>query len=144
MPPRLRAVLGTALTWGAVWSLGAFATVANWRVLAHFNASTALLLLRTMRDLGLRGALAGTIFAVLLHYAARRTGSIDALSIRRTARWGALGGLAVVALTIPQHVIGPGMILALGLGAAVGAASGAGSLLLARRATVGLRRAQPE
>ena len=41
------------------------------------------------------GMISGAIFAITLSVAERRKGSLDALSMRRVAGWGAIGGVAL-------------------------------------------------
>jgi hypothetical protein len=49
MSRRMRGVLGTALTWGAVWPLAALAKVPPLSFLTHFRVSTGVFLLRAVR-----------------------------------------------------------------------------------------------
>jgi hypothetical protein len=93
--------------------------------------------------------ISGAVFAVTLSVAERRKGSLDALSLRRVAGWGAIGGMALPMLLLPFYYYGtvPGgfgqatvVILQNGL---LGAGSAAASLSLARRAT-GVLPARPK
>jgi hypothetical protein len=84
------------------------------------------------------GFVNGALFAAMLAVAERRRGTLDGLSMRRTALWGALGGLALpifgaasLSLTLPF------MLASTALSLAFGAASAAGTLALARRAPEG-------
>lgn len=85
------------------------------------------------------GAISGAIFAVALSVAERRTGSLDALSMRRVAAWGAVGGVGLPLLLLPYYFAT--IPNALGFAATVtvmngvlGAGAAAASLSLARRA----------
>jgi hypothetical protein len=132
---RLRGVLITALIWGAGWSLVGLAlgavTVFGFRVFGLALPGPWSFLLDLMLGFGLMGVGGGSVFAVALSVAERRSGSLAALSMSRTGAWGALGGVAVWgSLYLMGH--GAPMIFGAQL-ALVGAALAQGSLALARR-----------
>jgi hypothetical protein len=90
------------------------------------------------------GAISGGVFAVVLGWAERRR-TIEALSIVRTALWGALGAsalpvilLGVDMLSTPAGLRGYGWrfpFVVIGVSAALGAGCAAATLGLARRPT---------
>jgi hypothetical protein len=158
---RIRGVLGTALTWGIVWSLAGLACggVELYRTRprahgmsaaasVHFMMGPAAIIAAIMLPplvgfFAVTGGAAGAIFALSLSHV-KRVGSVEALSIRRVAVWGAIGGMAVPLMRIVSHlpshgspslsVFIRGTLSFLGIASLLGAASAAGSLALARRA----------
>lgn len=148
-------MLGTALIWSAAWALACLPLVV-WPVYhqllfhdpIHPLRQILELALPAMRNYAVLGALAGAVFALVLTRAARRVGSVDDLSVRRTAAWGALGGLVLpgVALLLVLAGSAPlggyaGQLLGLLVGGTVvGAALAAGTLTIARRAPAALPR----
>ena len=86
---------------------------------------------------GVLGFVGGGVFSTVLRIAEgdRR---FDELSLPRFALWGAIGGGALGLLTVLLRVVGLGVtplaIAVVGTAGLLGAASAAGSLLLARRA----------
>lgn len=145
-PTRLRGTLGTGLTWAIAWAVGGLAIGVSsvlfpflpWeRFFAVFDAP--------LPALAIPGFVGGLLFSVVLRIAARRTRFAD-LSLPRFALWGALGGLLLTG--VPLALIGLDVlagadasvgalarlagVLALPF-TALGAASAAGSLAIARR-----------
>jgi hypothetical protein len=136
---RIRAILGTALTWGAVWAvLGVAGGVRGLFVLAWLRESPSVILLNAAIGFGASGVIAGAIFALALGTAERRTGSLHGLSIRRTGVWGAIGGLTLpllfAILTRPFPGSGYVNLEQMGIGIMLGTATAVGSLVLERRA----------
>lgn len=100
---RLRGVLGTALTWGAGWTVIG-SVIGGAQVLALRTAGSPIpmtlsrfIVLVTLRW-AVFGAISGALFALVLWYAGRRVASLSVLSTIRSAGWSALAG-AVVPLT---------------------------------------------
>jgi hypothetical protein len=90
-------------------------------------------LLRMAMNNSVAGFLAGTAFAAILSIA-ERNHSLEDLSLRRIALWGAGGGLA---LSFIPLVIGVPLAYLLGplvINAGIGAGMATGSVALARRA----------
>ena len=145
MNKRLRGVLGTALTWGAGWTVIGLAVGALQAI--GLRAAGITIPMETSRFLALVtlrwtvfGIVAGSLFALALWYAGRRMTSFRALSGRRAALWG-LGAGATLPLgfsaflvaggnSVPMIALVPFVITA-GL---FGAATAGGSVALARRA----------
>lgn len=123
---RIRGIIGTGITWAMAWvGLGA-----GLGALAGLNLGY---LLRMAMGNSIGGFLAGVSFAVILSVAERNR-SLEDLSLRRVALWGAGGGLAIslipLAAGIPvAYLLGPLMI-----NAGIGAGMATGSVALARRA----------
>ena len=123
---RARGVLGTALTWAAAWvglGIGIGALVGfSLRYIVPLALNNAV-----------GGFIAGASFAVILSIAERHK-SLEDLSLRRVAMWGAVGGLLLscipLAFGVPlAYLLGP-LVINMGIGA--GMASG--SVALAKRA----------
>jgi hypothetical protein len=117
--------VGTGITWALAWvGLGA-----GIGILAGLDLSY---LLRMAMGNSVGGFLAGASFAAILSVAERRH-SLEDLSLRRVALWGAGGGLALslipFAAGIPlAYLLGP-----LVINAGIGAGMAMGSVILARR-----------
>ena len=135
----LRGVLGTA----AAWSVACVPlTLATWGIVAAFGGTFP-----PARDLGpmlvgaaARGAISGGVFAVVLAIAGRRR-SFGTLRFRDMVLWGAVGGVLMPAVGFGVHALttplsAPPLALGIGLGitAAVGAETAAGTLWIARKA----------
>jgi hypothetical protein len=156
---QLRAVLRTALTWGAAWAAAGGGILA---LLALFDANPAIESLPERVGMavfagvswgvrfGIAGAVIGTLFsaAVSLSYAGRRLRDI------RPARFALLGavvgGVGVPLYLQLMNVLSGGGMLAWGLvssdavlGSVLGAAAAGGSILLARRADALSAGAEP-
>jgi hypothetical protein len=119
-------------TWGAAWSAAGF--VPRW--LFGINSDLPFPLL-----FGGLGFIAGVSFSGLLVLTeGRRT--LDQMSLRRLAGWGAMGGLLFSALFVRGASLGWGEVLAITTTFALACAvSASGSLALARRA---VRRELPD
>jgi len=115
----LRGVLGTGLTWAAIWA--AFGAAA-WGIVRVVNpgsidAGEGLLVAAT--TLAVAGFISGTGFAVALSLAERRH-SLKDLSLPRVALWGALGSAIIPLLTQVDNSM---IIITCPLGAAIAAAT---------------------
>lgn len=150
MPRRFRGVAGTAATWAAVWSvLGVAPSVAvqlfwfgRHRTEMLVAADVALMAANGIPFWGVWGAISGTAFAVIT-IIGEHSRSVDTVSARRIALWGALAGLPVplvataVMLTL-THAPTIGILSVMsgifGVGALLGSACAVASLALARRA----------
>ena len=145
---RLRGLFGTALAWGAGWSvvgltLGALA----WLTGAVPGFGPAALAGVVVRWAGL-GAAAGTGFAAILAIADRRVASVDELKADRTARWGALGGAVLpIVLLGTFWAAHPGAfmfgVLFIPLGSGLAWGSARWSLRLAQRAVRSASESRP-
>lgn len=143
---RLRGVLFTALTWAVGWTPFGIAWAAYaWYFLGHhLPAGTSRPPTGFLAALVLAwatfGAVSGAVFATALTLAERRR-SLDELSVWRTALWGALGALALPVALMSLAVKEGGLValplapvlVTVGVSAALGAGSAAGTLALARR-----------
>jgi hypothetical protein len=144
-----RGVVVTALIWSAVWTaVGALIGVLEFFSWSPTSFSLVDVLMRAtgpMTVLGIAGLSAGATFAVVLSRA-ERGGSIDAMPIRRAAKWGtaagltfAVAGLMVIALVFGiQEILMTMSLVWTAVAAVCGAASAAGSLVIARKGTPGL------
>ena len=89
---------------------------------------------------GITGALSGWTFAAILTGAERRR-NLQTISVARVAVWGALGsiglwyGLRLIPMTVTQFLLFRGHAFSLAVAGMLGAASAAGSVLIARRAS---------
>lgn len=122
---RVRGILGTAFTWAIAWiGLGA-----GLGVLAGFP-------LRYLPQMALNssvaGFMAGASFAVILSVA-ERNHSLEDLSLRRVALWGAVGGLILSVIPMAFGVPVPYLLGPLVINSGIGAAMASGSVVLARR-----------
>ncbi len=137
---RLRGVIGTALTWGTSWATVGLVLGSIALRFVPPGVLPADALFQTTLRWGILGTVSGAAFAIALSLAEkRRARAVDELTGRRVAWWGAVGGAALpaavlpfVALTVPAALI-PALFL-VPVGSALGAASAAASLRLARRA----------
>ena len=125
---RLKGALGTALTWGVAWSLtgmllGTTGFLGDLRLVEYavFGGVFAVL-----------GFLGGGIFSTVLALTEGRR-RFDQLSLPRFALWGALGG-ALMSLSMAALGESAALFNTVSFFAVLGAASSAGSLVLARRA----------
>ena len=145
---KVRALFKTALVWGAAWApVGVVWGIASWLGLgsAPWWSMPLVWVVPPAIMWGTWGFVNGAAFAALLAAGEARR-PLDELSPARAALWGALGGgamplLVLTLLTLvtrPIGVLTPGwMVSLLGAGAisaALGAASAAGTVTLARRA----------
>ena len=135
----LRGVLGTAVAWGLAWIP---LTLATWSAVAVLGGNVPPLSAFGPIVVGaaIRGAISGAAFATVLAIAGRRR-TFANLRLRDMLVWGAVGGLVapvislgVIAVTtsvsIPLLTVGFGLAVASG----IGALSGVGTLVIARRA----------
>lgn len=157
---RLRAVLRTAVTWGAAWGVagGALATIVG---LFEPNPGIESLLERLGLSVlggimwgirfGIVGAVIGTVFssAVRARYQGRRLSDID--PVRFSILGAVVGGVGVPLYLQAMNVLSGGGPIAWGLvlddaplAALLGGAAAAGSILLARRADALPHGAQPD
>lgn len=136
---RARGIAGTALLWAAAWGLAGLALGALLWAFTGPHPGPGSLVLGAARWWATLGAVAGAAFALVLAAAERRARSLGALSAGRVARWGALGGAVLPLLLLPLFwaahpgALGFGVLL-VPLSSALGAASAAGFLRVARRA----------
>jgi len=122
---RVRGVLGTAFTWALAWiGLGA-----GLGALAGFPLSY---LLRMALNSSVAGFIAGASFAVILSVAERNQ-SLEDLSLKRVALWGAVGGLLLSVIPMAFGVPVPYLLGPLVINSGIGAAMASGSVVLARR-----------
>ena len=135
----LRGVLGTAAAWSLAWIP---LTLASWSVTAALFGNAPPLEYWGPMVIGaaIRGAISGAAFATVLAIAGRRR-TFASLRLRDMALWGAVGGVVAPAVTLGAIAIMsssavPVLTIGLGLGfaSALGAASAAGTLWVARRA----------
>lgn len=100
---RIRAVLVTAVLWGAAW----FAPGLVWIGRTEMHRSDGLpFSLLTVKGYAFQNwavivAIGGTLFALTLGLAERRRSSLDSLSMRRVNSWGAIDGAAFPLVVIP-------------------------------------------
>jgi hypothetical protein len=122
---RVRGIIGTGVTWALAWvGLG-----------AGIGALTGFplgFLFRMAMNNAVAGFLAGASFAVILSIAERHH-TLEDLSLRRVALWGASGGALLsflpLAFGIPiAYLLGP-----LVINVCIGAGMATGSVALARR-----------
>ena len=123
---RVRGVLGTAFTWAVAWTgLGvAFGALAG--VQLSFWVPMAL-------NGAAAGFIAGASFAVILSVAERKN-TLEGLSLRRVALWGAVGGLLLSFIPMAFGVPVPYLLGPLVINTGIGAGMATGSVFLARRA----------
>jgi hypothetical protein len=126
---RVRGVLGTAFTWAIAWTglgvgFGALAGIqlGYWVPMA-LNGAAA-------------GFIAGASFAVILSIAERKN-TLEGLSLRRVALWGAVGGLLLSFIPMAFGVPVPYLLGPLVINTGIGAGMATGSVFLARRAQGG-------
>lgn len=123
---RIRGIIGTGVTWALAWvGLGA--------VVGAFVGYPASFLLRIALSNSVSGFIAGSAFAVILSVAERKH-TLEGLSLRRVALWGAIGGgllsFIPMAYGVPlAYLLGP-----LVINGGIGAGMAAGSVAMARRA----------
>jgi hypothetical protein len=122
---RIRGIIGTGVTWALAWvGLGA-----GIGALTGFPLSY---LLRMAMNNSVAGFIAGASFAVILSVAERHH-TLEDLSLRRVALWGAAGGALLsflpLAFGIPlAYLLGP-LVINVGIGAGMAT----GSVALAKR-----------
>ena len=123
---RVRGVLGTAFTWAVAWTglgagLGLLAGIPfNFLIPMALNGAAA-------------GFIAGASFAVILSIAERHR-TLEDLSLRRVALWGAVGGLLLSFIPMAFGVPVPYLLGPLVINAGIGAGMATGSVFMARRA----------
>ena len=128
----IRGALGIGLAWAVAW----FGAGLVLLLVVGFGAADVPFPL----FFGLLGFLAGVTFSVVLGMVERRR-RFDQMSLPRFAGWGGVGGFVLAGLFVSAVVLGGDRtflnnLVFLGpLFAAAGAASAAGSLALARKAT---------
>ncbi len=142
---RLRGILRTALVWGIAWTLPGIVWVRGllWLTHAQVPGLGGVFWSSVIQNWTLVGAISGALFALVFSAAERRTHSLESLSMRRFAMWGAIGGAGLPLILFPAmaRMIPSAIGQALGAAAVyglLGAASAAGSLRLARRANPAL------
>jgi hypothetical protein len=154
MNQKTRATLGTVMMWSVGWAACGLALgvlrLALVAALGAWHPAPLLLLLLPALRWAVLGAAAGALFALALRRSGRRLPSLEALSPPRAAVWGAGAGLAlplgvlVAALALGAVAWPAALVLGvLGLGAALGAGTAAGTVAIARRAPVALAAPRP-
>ena len=123
---RVRGILGTAATWAVAWvglgiGIGALVGI-DLRFIVPMALNSAV-----------AGFIAGTSFAVILSIAERRS-SLEELSFRRVASWGAGGGLVLSFIPLAFGMPLPLLLGPLVINAGIGAGMATGSVALAKRA----------
>jgi len=123
---KIRGIVGTGLTWAGAWiGLGAVLGV-----VAGFPL-TSVFRLALSNSIG--GFIAGASFALILSVAERKR-TLDDLSLRRVALWGAVGGVVVTSIPL---LFGTPLAFLLGpllINGGIGASLASGSVVMARRA----------
>ena len=140
---RLRGVTVTALLWAFVWAFIGALLIA-FEVIRHGGNPTGpigLAFLAATTSFGILGAFSGSVFAVVLALLERRR-TLEDLSMRRVAAWGAIGGMALPILgvvtflsrfsAIPLEDLVPVVVLGAVM-AVLGAACSTATVALARR-----------
>ena len=123
---RIRGIVGTGVTWALAWvGLGA--------VVGALVGYPVGFLFRIALSNSVSGFLAGSAFAAILSVAERKR-TLEGLSLKRVALWGAIGGgllsFLPMAYGVPlAYLLGPLLI-----NGGIGAGMAAGSVALARRA----------
>ncbi len=134
---RIRGIVSTGLTWAFGW--GAVATVLKLGAATFLGATLGSLMAVIVSGTTL-GFVAGTSFGVILSITERRR-TLDQLSLKRVAVWGALGGMGLSLLLAPR-LLGAGLplcvvvtsyLIPLGITGPLGAGFASGSVALARR-----------
>jgi hypothetical protein len=123
---RVRGILGTAATWAVAW-IGLGAGIG---AIAGFEFGT---IVRIALSNAVGGFIAGATFAVILSVAERKS-SLEDLSLKRVAIWGAAGGVLLSLIPLAYgfpvaYLLGPLLI-----NGGIGAGMASGSVVLARRA----------
>ena len=126
---RVRATLGMGLLWAA-GGMGVGGVIELLDNVLPGGLAMASRVDMWPQTLAIPGFIGGVLFAVVLMIAAR-VQRFDELSMPRFAAWGAVAGLAlgVIAMAIGAPV------MFLGIMSLAGTVAGAGSLLIARRAS---------
>jgi hypothetical protein len=129
---RIRGAIGMGFTWGAAWAVAGTVLA----VVTRFRADAPFPLI-----FGVLGFVAGVIFSALLTLTeGGRT--LDQMSVRRFAGWGAVGGLLLSAFFARAASLALGDVLVVAPTFALASAvCASGSLAMARRA---VRRELPE
>lgn len=123
---RIRGVVGTGLTWAAAWvGLGA-----GIGALAGLDLQ---FILQIALGNSVSGFLAGSAFAGILSVA-ERNHSLEELSLKRVAIWGALGASALTLLPLAYGVPVGYLLAPILINGTIGAGMAAGSVAMARRA----------
>jgi len=123
---KIRGIIGNGLTWAAAWiGLGA-----GLGALAGFPLGS---LFRLALSNSVGGFIAGASFALILSVAERKR-TLEDLSLKRVALWGAIGGLVVTCIPLAfgaplAFLMGP-----LVINGGIGAALASGSVAMAKRA----------
>lgn len=147
---RLRGILVTALIWAFLWvPVGLIAGIyRSFKLQSYDGIPWALpgldqFLMAILANVAvwmIWGAISGALFAVLLALIERRR-DVAALSVRRTAIWGALGAVALPTIVLaaflavePEFSLLSLAVWPLTISALAGAASAATTLFLAQRA----------
>ena len=142
---RLRGLAGTAAVWAGAWGLvgvmPSVAVQAFWFG-RHGGAPLSLAVILPMAGWGFAiwaawGALSGLVFGMVVAIGERHR-SVDGLSPRRIAGWGAIAGLTIPTLIL-VYVVTHAQALSLSMGtiplfgALLGTGCGAASLVAARQ-----------
>ena len=147
----IRAMIPIALMWGIAWAMIGVVFVLVLEGIRRWPLDlTGLLGLFALTPtpiviLGCAGMLAGAVFGATLSRAEQGK-SLDTLSVKRTAAWGALGGFAfsLAGLTLISSLFGIQEALTemafiwLGVATVSGAGSAAASLAIARKGRPGV------
>lgn len=110
---RIRAMLRTAVVWGAAWTVPGLIWIS---VLALFQRDSSPhvglsgFVWTILLNWTVVGAISGAAFALVLSLAERRQSSLSALSMRRVVTWGAIGGAALPLVVLPLlPIVAPGL-----------------------------------
>jgi len=123
---RLRGIIGTGLTWAAAWvGLGAGIGVLSGMEMGF--------ILRLALGNSVSGFLAGASFAVILSVA-ERNHSLEELSLKRIALWGAVGAAGLSLLPLAYGVPIAYLFTPILINGGIGAGMATGSVAMARRA----------
>ena len=126
---RIRGAIGTGLTWAAGWlGVGAILGVPISILLGLPVLSGMTVLAVGWAKLGFVG---GVLFSGVLA-AAEHNRSIEDLSLRRIAAWGAVGGFLLAVPSVIAAGMTPFALVPAGVAVLLGAGSAAGSLAIAR------------
>jgi hypothetical protein len=101
---RIRAMLRTAVVWGAAWSVPGLVWVSVLAFLTRHSSPQVGIsgfVWTILLNWTVVGSISGALFALTLSLAERRRSSLSALSMRRVVTWGAIGGAALPLLVLP-------------------------------------------
>jgi hypothetical protein len=132
---RIRGALSLGLLWGVVWAGVMAITVAIVRAVDPASVDPGEGPLRAAAIGGIFGVIAGTLFALMFAVAERRRTIAD-LSVWRAAVWGMLAAAAMPLLTAVDNRL---LIIVCPVGGAIAA----GTVALAKRASLGAPNEPP-